>query len=210
MLGVLYLTSVASLIAISAVLHQLSTSSSSSTARVVHLPDPPLAPPLPSSAGHPNCCVPDSASQNQNQHHHPSVSSPFPILSNTRPASVLLPNSVLCFWDSLFSSLVLSDPALPLQPDAQATFPSFLNSAGCTGQHFPHQCGTALNASVANCGRWDPSALLGPWFPPPALLSGAPLAQNPHQSGSVSLTRQGCCPYTSLPFGKVPALLVPG
>lgn len=216
MLGLLYLTSVASLIAVSAVLHQLSTSSisSSSSARIVHLPDSPFASRLPSPAGHPNCCVPDSDRQNQNQnqhqHRHPSVSSPFPILSSTRPASVLSPDSVLCFWDSLLSSLALTDPVLPPQPDAQAAFPSFLNGAGCTDQHFLHQCGTAQNASVAHCGRWNPSALLGPWFPPPALLSGAPLARNPHQSGSVSLTRQGCCPHTSLPFGKVPALLVPG
>ncbi|XP_041935921.1 protein CNPPD1 [Alosa sapidissima] len=214
MLGLLYLTSVASLIAVSAVLHQLSTSSSSSSTstRVVHLPDSPLLVPA-SPAGHPNCCVPDNESQDHHDHHpdDPFASSPFPILSDTRPASALSPNSVLCFWDTLLSSLAFSDPALPPLPKPQAVFPSFLLGAACSDQHHPLQCATAQNASISHCGRWNPSALLGPWFPPPALLSGSPLAQNPpHQSRWVSLSGHTCCPHTSLPFGKVPALLVPG
>lgn len=223
MLGLLYLTSVASLIAISAVLHQLSTSAITSTSRIAHLPSPaPVHVHVPLSAsptGHPNCCVPDTESQD---HRYPSASSspsppppPFPVLSDTRPStSTLSPDVVLCFWDSLLSSLALSDPPLPPQPDASLHHPSSSSSllcVGCADLRRPLQCGAAQNASLpVRCGRRHPSALLGPWLPLPALLSGSPLTHHHHHQSELDpLLGHGCCPHTLLPFGKVPALLVP-
>ncbi|XP_012678891.1 protein CNPPD1 [Clupea harengus] len=203
MVGLLYLTSMASLIALSAVLHQLSTSSAR-TARTAHLPDTPLVPA--SSTGHSNCCVPDNESQD---HLDPSTfASPFTIVSHTTaPTDAISPNLALCFWDSLLSSLAFSDPTVPPLPDPQVEFPSSLLKVGCTDLHSPLPC---QNASLAHCSHWLPSALRGPWLPPSALLSGSPLVPDPHQSRLVPLSGHRCCLQTSLPFGKVPTLLVPG
>ena len=146
MVGLLYLTSVASLIALSAVLHQLSTSSAR-TARTAHLPDTPLVPA--SSTGHSNCCVPDNESQD---HLDPSTfASPFTIVSHTTaPTDAISPNLALCFWDSLLSSLAFSDPTVPPLPDPQVEFPSSLLKVGCTDLHSPLPC---QNASLAHCRR---------------------------------------------------------
>ncbi|XP_063068199.1 protein CNPPD1 [Engraulis encrasicolus] len=221
MVGLLYLTSVASLIAASTLLHQLSTS-----LRVAHLPTPapiPIHIPIPIPVSSPNCCVPDTESQD----HPPTTSTaspPFSVPSET-PASTstLSPDAVLCLWDSLLSTLALSDPPLPPpQPDAYQPHSSSgsLRCVGCSDLHRPWQCGGSIAQNVTlptHCGRAShPSSLLGPWLPLPALLSGSPLAhhhhhhQHHHQSGLDPLLGRGSCPHTSLPFGKVPTLLVPG
>lgn len=200
MLGLLYLTSVAGLIAASAVLHQLSLPNAS---RSPFGPVSPMDSALlqPSErisslqshghavALHPRCCILGNESQNPRApvvpdfHHHHDPTSP----------SSYSQNSALSLFGSLFSVLASSDPL----PDCTEPFL-------CHG-HLDIfslcQCG-ARNVSGNYHRSWYTWLAL-PW-PSPASFSEGPFIP------VATLQRHPRCPETALPFGKPPALLVPG
>ncbi|XP_030635694.1 protein CNPPD1 [Chanos chanos] len=194
MLGLLYLTSVAGLIAASAVLHQITVPSNTirplvpmdtiglqSSARSLDLqPDMPSSAP----ASLPHCCVQGNDSE------RPRSTLPDHDRGSTSTSSQ---NSVLFVWSSLFTALVHSEPTQPVSQ--QDCSDSVLLSPSCLDLYPPLQC-TARNTSSPHHPPWY-SCLVGPWLGPTLF------------SGMGPLTRQPCGPQTSLPFGKAPALLLP-
>ncbi|XP_017312425.1 protein CNPPD1 [Ictalurus punctatus] len=105
MLGLLYLTSIAGLLATSAALHQLNLLN-------VEPVNPALFHPHGSAASlHPRCCVlgnttqkPEHAPDLHQRHHHRHHQHHVPTTS-----SALHPNSALSLWSSLLSALIRSD-----------------------------------------------------------------------------------------------------
>ncbi|XP_072513816.1 protein CNPPD1 [Salminus brasiliensis] len=206
MLGLIYLTSVAGLIAASAVVHQLSlTNATRSPLGPVDVMDPALIQhserisslqthTTAAAAAHPRCCVLGNESQKppapdfQHQRHGPpSHSSHYQ-------------HSAFSVFGTLFSALASSS----LSPDGQpqgCVDPPFL----CRGRldlFSPLQCGSrnvSTDPHPSSRHTWLPT----PWLSP-ALASDGPLIP------VAALQRRPCCPETALPFGKAPALLVPG
>ncbi|XP_017569507.1 protein CNPPD1 [Pygocentrus nattereri] len=204
-LGLLYLTSVAGLIAASAVLRQLSLPNASRSPLVpVDVMDPALLQPsehlsslqphTPSTAPHLRCCVLGNESQkprvpispdfhhDHHNHHGPSSHSTFPQYS------------AFSLFGSLFSALASSDPS-----PQECTDPLFFCHSHLDGFP-PSQCG-ARNVSTNHHLSWY-NWLATPWLSP-VLLSEGPLIP------VATLQRRPCCPETALPFGKSPALLIP-
>ncbi|XP_076879308.1 protein CNPPD1 [Brachyhypopomus gauderio] len=181
MLGLLYLTSVAGLIATSAVLNQL------------RLPDPsrstlsPMEPallqrPIPA---HSRCCVLTNGSLNPSipleaDSHSPS---PFP-----QPLSQRLAPS---FWASLLSVLTPPDASQNNRAD-----PPFSWSP----DYFP-LC-AAGNTSVGRNPPWYT------WLTP-TLLSDSPSLPQAPLNPVAALQRRVCCPEAVLPFSEGPGLLIP-
>ncbi|XP_066517839.1 protein CNPPD1 isoform X2 [Hoplias malabaricus] len=193
MLGLLYLTSVAGLIAASAVLQQLSLPN---VARPplpldqIKLIDPPLLqhsehvsnlqPHAPAPAPHPRCCVLGNESQKPR-------GSFVPDLHEHLHHATFSPNSALSLFGSLFSVLLSSDASLD-----------------CTDP--PLSCYNRLDILSSQCGARNISSghdtFWYSWLSP-ALLSEGPFLP------VAALQRRPCCPETALPFGKTPPLLIP-
>ncbi|KAG7463984.1 hypothetical protein MATL_G00182430 [Megalops atlanticus] len=185
MLGLVYLTSVAGLIASSAVLQQVSCPRSHGTLCTVNFQssaDPSgllldnIAP-----ASNLRCCILGNESQEKR--------------SGTSPSSTS-PTSALCFWGSLLTSLAFSDP----QPDKDSS----TSAPFCSGYLDPTsslQCG-AHNGSLTHALL---SAVTTPTLTPQVYSLG-PFLGDPQQS---SPRGWPCCSETVVPFGKVQTFLMP-
>ncbi|XP_034533873.1 protein CNPPD1 isoform X1 [Notolabrus celidotus] len=200
MLGLVYLTSVAGLIATSAVLHQLSLSRSDQSLlpppleiSTVHINTSPLNSDAPPAAPHTPCCVQANKSLNrqagvlrQSQHEtesHQSVSSQ---------------TSVLCLWGSLLASMGHTYPET--DPDVDVAPASFL----CPGS--PLQC---RNASTFFARGPLDSQRHAPWLSP-HLLGGAEPSLNSRLGAFPPVHLGPCHPQSMLPVNKAQALLMPG
>ncbi|KAJ8383941.1 hypothetical protein AAFF_G00213100 [Aldrovandia affinis] len=192
MLGLVYLTSVAGLIASSAVLQQVSCPKSQGPVCTVNFQtsgDPPgllldnVAP-----ASNLRCCILGNDSQERRSGTAPSA----PSLSSS--------TSALCFWGSLLTSLAYPDP----EPDQDRSAPAPF----CSGHLDPPsllQCG-ALNGSVTH--PLVSAKLAAPKLTPDIYPQG-PLTRDPLQSTDTLLRVWPCCSETVVPFGKVQAFLMP-
>lgn len=197
MLSLVYLTSVAGLIASSAVLHQLSCPKDQGAVNTVSFQtssDPSGL--LPDHAAPPSdlrCCILGNDSQERRSGTAPS--------SHVRgPAST----SALCFWSSLLTSLAYPDPDPDPQPaqDPPATAPfgwAYLPPFSSA------QCG-ALNGSVAN--TLASANLAAPGLAPDVYALG-PFVWDPHPHPDVPLKGWPCCSETVVPFGKFQSFLMP-
>ncbi|XP_035533589.1 protein CNPPD1 [Morone saxatilis] len=210
MLGLVYLTSVAGLIATSAVLHQLSLSRSGqpllpAPAEIspAHLQTPNLNSEAPSAAQRLPCCVLANKSLNRqtgalgiDQHHAQS------------PPSASSQTSVLCLWGSLLASMGHIHPETNEKESPQTWSPASFFCPGCLATLPPLQCGLRNTSSLSTQGPlyhqhhapWLASSLLG--GPEPSLNSRLGVLP------PVQLAP--CHPESMLPVNKAQALLMPG
>ncbi|XP_072219137.1 protein CNPPD1 [Leuresthes tenuis] len=211
MLGLVYLTSVAGLIASSAVLHQLSLCKSGQSLlpppdeiSFPHLQASKLNPEAPAPARRLPCCVLANKSINRqtgafeiseyNRQSHPSVSA--------QP-------SVLCLWGSLLASMGQIHPDRNSNMETPQSWPSAsLFCPGCFAT-LPHlQCVFGNTSALLGPGPVDDHQQL-------SVLSSS-LRRSAEQSldfqfgGLPSVQLRPCHPESVLPIDKVPALLVPG
>uniref|UniRef100_A0A8C9U4C5 Protein CNPPD1 n=2 Tax=Scleropages formosus TaxID=113540 RepID=A0A8C9U4C5_SCLFO len=189
MLGLVYLTSVAGLIASSAVLQHVvcpkargpfcAVSLQSSTDPVGLLQEP-----ITSASSLPTCILGNNSQKR----------------CTTSIAALSSPTSPLCFWDSLLASLTYSEP---VQDRDSST--STLVCSHCLGPLSPLQC-RALNGSVSYATKSPP-------FVAQTLTSYLHTTElkihNPFLSTSFPFGVQPCCLESMVPYGKLQALLMP-
>ncbi|KAM6893686.1 protein CNPPD1 [Xenentodon cancila] len=211
MLGLVYLTSVAGLIATSAVLQQLSLPRSGQTLfplsdkiSFAHLQTSNLNPEAPAPAQDLSCCVLANSSLNGqtdalevSQHYRPS------------PLSEYAQTSVLCLWSSLLASI----GHIHLERNPEKEFPESWSSAYfiCPG------CPATLPR--LQCGLQNISALLKPgaienhqqasWLSS-TLLGAAESSLDSELGVFPRVQLHPCFPECVLSVDKVQALLMPG
>lgn len=199
MLGLLYLTSVAGLIASSAVIHQLSRLPNTSHTYldpITHtsIQTPTLLPELiPRPTSNLHCCVLTNDSLK-----------PRPTVVPEQPTSSSYQNVALCLWGSILSTLSYSDPSSDIQP--QDCLVSEVICNGHTGG-FP-QFAVARNGSTTLSSPWY-SRLTAHWLGLGQFSIGL-MFPDPHVSSMPPFQSHPCCPETTLPYGKMPSLLMPG
>lgn len=205
MLGLVYLTSVAGLIATSAVLHQLSLSRSGQSllpppaeispdlqASNLNAEAPPAAPRLP-------CCIMANKSLN-----HPTralgigqeqIQSPPPAYSQT---------SILCLWGSLLTSMGHIHPETDSEETAQIWSPVSYFCPGCLGSLPLLQCGLRNTSTVFARGPNHNHQHHAQW------LGRAEPGLDSHLGGFPPIQLGPCHPDSMLPVDKAHALLMPG
>lgn len=205
MLGLLYLTSVACLIATSAVLHQLSLSRSGQSllpppAEISHLQTSNLNADSPSAAPRIPCCV--LANKSVNRQTGPSEISKEDQGQN--PPSASSQTSILCLWGSLLASVGHIHP----ETDVEAPWSpvSFL-CPGCLASLPPLQCGLRNTSTLFTHGPLDNHRAL--WLAS-SLLGGAEPRVNSHLGMFPPVQLGPCHPDSMLPVDKAQALLMPG
>ncbi|XP_039504296.1 protein CNPPD1 [Pimephales promelas] len=205
MLGLLYLTSVAGLIASSAVIHQLSRLPNTSHTYldpIKHtsiqtpavLPELMLDMPWPTSDL--SCCV----LTNDSMKPRPTV-----VPEQQVPTSSSYQDMVLCLWGSILSTLSYSNPSLDIQPQNDCLVSEVI-CHGHTGG-FP-QFAKARNGSTTHSSPWY-ARLSAHWLGLGQFSIGL-MFPDPHVSSMSPFQRHPCCPEATLPFGKLPSLLMPG
>ncbi|XP_069022561.1 protein CNPPD1 [Embiotoca jacksoni] len=209
MLGLVYLTSVAGLIATSAVMHQLSLSRSDQPLlplpgeiSVAHLQTSSLNPEAPAPAHRLPCCVPANKSLNLqtdslgiNQQHRQS---PPPTSAQT---------SVLCLWGSLLASMghIHPEPKSEMEPWSAASF----ICPGCLATLPPLQCELKNTSALLVHGPLVHHQHHASWLSSSFLGAAEPNLNSPLEAfPPVQLRR--CHPESMLPVDKVRALLMPG
>uniref|UniRef100_A0A8C2X092 Protein CNPPD1 n=1 Tax=Cyclopterus lumpus TaxID=8103 RepID=A0A8C2X092_CYCLU len=193
MLGLVYLTSVAGLIATSAVLHQLSLSRSGPSL----LPPPAeISPDLqtsdpkaeaPSAAPHLPCCI----------------------LAN-KSLSRQTGTSILCLWGSLLASMGHIHPESDSDLDALRTWlPVSFFCPGCLASLPPLQCGLRNTSTVFAHAPIGNHQRHVPWLAS-SLLGGAEPSLNSRMGVFPPIQLGPCHPKSMLPVDKAQALLMPG
>ena len=214
MLGLVYLTSVAGLIATSAVLQQLSLSRSGE----------PLLPPqpeissstlfqtsdlnsdAPSAAQQLPCCVlankslnPQTGSLGADQQH-----------SHNPPPPASSQSSILCLWGSLLASMGHTHPETNSDMDASQTWsPASFFCPGCLASLPPLQCGLRNTSALFTKGPLDDHQRHAPWLPA-GLLGGVEPSLNSRLGVFPPVQLRPCHPESVLPVDKAQALLMPG
>ncbi|KAM9333980.1 protein CNPPD1 [Symphorus nematophorus] len=212
MLGLVYLTSVAGLIATSAVLQQLSLSRSG---QPLLSPQPEISQTLfqtsnlnseaPSAAQRLPCCVLANKSLNpqtgalgiDQQHTH----SPPPAASQS---------SILCLWGSLLASMGHIHPETNSDMDTSQTWsPASFFCPGFFVSLPPLQCGLRNTSALFTKGPLDNHQRHAPWLPS-SLLGGAEPSLNSRLGVFPPMQLGPCHPESVLPVDKAQALLMPG
>ncbi|XP_016420802.1 protein CNPPD1-like isoform X1 [Sinocyclocheilus rhinocerous] len=205
MLGLLYLTSVAGLIASSAVIHQLGCLPNTSHTYLdpmkhtsIHTPAllPEFLPDTQQPTSNLHCCSLTNVSLKL----WPSVVVP----DQQGSTSLSYQNMVLCLWGSIVSALSNSNPSLDIQPQDCLVSEVICH---CHTGGFP-RCAIARNGSALLSSPWY-ARLTALW------LGLAPFSEDlifsdPHLNSMPPFQRHPCCQETTLPFGKSPSLLMPG
>lgn len=199
MLGLLYLTSVAGLIASSAVIHQLSRLPNTSHTYLDPIKHTSIQTPAVLPDTRPtlnlNCCV----LTNDSLKPRPTV-----VPEQLVPTSSSYQNMVLCLWGSILSTFTYPNPSLDIQP--QDCLVSEVICHGHTGG-FP-QFAMARNGSTTLSSPWY-ARLTAHWLGLGQFSIGL-MFPDPHVSSMPPFQRHPCCPETTLPFGKLPSLVMPG
>ncbi|XP_026219880.1 protein CNPPD1 [Anabas testudineus] len=211
MLGLVYLTSVAGLIASSAVLHQLSLSRSSQSLLTPpaemsppHLQTSNINPDPPAVAQALPCCVmankslnPETSALGTAQHHRQS------------PPSASSQTSVLCLWGSLLASVGHIHPETTSEMEtSQAWSAASFFCPGCLATLPPLQCGLRNTSSLFTNGplnnhRHVPCLVS-------KLLESPDSSQNSHLGAFPPVQLGPCHPESILPVDKPHALLMSG
>lgn len=214
MLGLVYLTSVACLIATTSVMHQLSLSRSSQSLLqppveigLPHLPtssmDPEAPAPAPAPAPSLPCC--DLANKSLN---HQTSAFEFGQHLKQDPPSASAPTSVLCLWGSLLASVGHIHPEMKSEDSQSWSVASFI-SATCLATLPPLPCGLRNTSSIHVHGHLDNHEYPASW---PS--SSPPGAAKPNLNSNLGafppLQMRSCNPESILPVDKVQALLMPG
>ncbi|KAM3857011.1 protein CNPPD1 [Diretmus argenteus] len=210
MLGLVYLTSVAGLIATSAVLHQLSLPRSSQ----------PLVP-APAEVLQPSSLGPESSAP---AHHRPcsflcnkSVDGQTGTLGTNQddqhnPPSTSSQTSVLCLWGSLLASLGHIHPEPnPALETPQTWSTASLFCPGCLASLPPLQCEpTNTTSTLSADGPPGNHQYHAPWLASSLLGGAAAPGLNSRLGTLPPLRLRPCHPESMLPLDKPQALLMPG
>ncbi|XP_056286993.1 protein CNPPD1 [Pseudoliparis swirei] len=211
MLGLVYLTSVAGLIATSAVLHQLSLSRSGT----------PLLPPAgeispdlqtadskaeaPSAAPRLPCCILANKSLSR-QTGAPGIGQDL----RQNPPSASSQTSVLCLWGSLLASMGHIHPETHSDLDAPRTWsPVSFFCPGCLASLPPLPCGLRNTSTVFSHAPIGNHQRHAPWLAS-SLLGGAERSLNSRMGGFPPIQLGPCHPKAMLPVDKAQALMMPG
>lgn len=208
MLGLVYLTSVAGLIATSAVMQQLTLS------RYGQTPLPPttdislahhqtfdLKTGVQSEAQYLPCCVPVNNSLNL-QSSSPGINHP----QSPPPASSQ--TSLLCVWGSLLASMGHIHPETNSEMDATWSPTSFF-CPGCLASLPLLHCGLRNNSALATHGRVDNQQCHRAWLASSFLGEIEP-GLNFHLPVLPPVHPGHCHPHSLLAINKAQALLMPG
>ncbi|KAM7375111.1 hypothetical protein PAMA_014274 [Pampus argenteus] len=204
MLGLVYLTSVAGLIATSAVLHQLSLSRSSHS---LLLPPADINPAQlqtsninPETPPAPSCCVLANKSLNPQ-------TSPLGTAQDHKhsPSSASSQTSILCLWGSLLASMGHVHPETKSEMESPQTWSSasFL-CPGFLASFPPLQC--RLRNTSTPLGNHQRHAA---WLAS-SLFEGSDRSLNSRLGLFPPVQLGPCHPETMLPLDKTQALLMPG
>uniref|UniRef100_UPI0037E90D8D protein CNPPD1 n=1 Tax=Semicossyphus pulcher TaxID=241346 RepID=UPI0037E90D8D len=212
MLGLVYLTSVAGLIATSAVLQQLSLSRSGHTLlpppadiSPAHLDIPNLNSEAPSVAPRLPCCVLANKSLNR---HTGALGVGEQHLQN--PPSASSQTSILCLWGSLLASMGHTHPETNSDKEAPQTWsPASYLCPGCLAALPPLQCGLRNTSALFTRGPFDNNQRHAPWLAS-SLLGGAEPSLNSRLGVFPPVQMGPCHPEAILPINKAQALLMPG
>lgn len=211
MLGLVYLTSVAGLIATSAVLHQLSLSRSSQSLLTppaeispVHLQTSNVNPDAPVVAQQ-LCCVLTNNSINHQtsalglgQHHRQN------------PPSASSQTSILCLWGSLLASVGHIHPETTSEMEtSQAWSAASFFCPGCLATLPPLQCGLRNTSSLFTHVPLDDNHRHAPCLTS-KLLGSPDSSQNSRLGAFPPLQLGPCHPGSMLPVDKAHALLMSG
>ncbi|KAJ8004209.1 hypothetical protein DPEC_G00156410 [Dallia pectoralis] len=216
-LGLMYLTSVAGLIATSTVIQQLNTQRSSqplAPVSPVHLPSSSLSPPTPGpvvvpetlslAQSLPRCCVLVNDSRNRQLGTIHTSNDHDAVMPN------LYQNSVMCMWGSLVISLGHTEPH---QPDAKPS--SSATSLFTSGRR---ETVRGVDPGSILCGTRNTSAALrqpvhpvppASWMATAPLYRVAPVLLDSHLTGISSLPIGTCCPQFVLPIENAQSLVMP-
>ncbi|XP_056226881.1 protein CNPPD1 [Seriola aureovittata] len=206
MLGLVYLTSVAGLIATSAVLHQLSLSRSGQspfapTAETspAHLQTSNLNPEAPAAVQRPPCCVQANKSLNRQ-------TNALGIGHKQAPPSASSQTSVLCLWGSLLASMGHIHPETKSEMEVSHTWStaSFF-CPGCLATLPPLQCGLKNTSALFTHGSPDNHQRQALWLA--SSLLGATEPSLNSRLGVFPPVQLGPCHPESM---KAQALLMPG
>ncbi|XP_026157671.1 protein CNPPD1 [Mastacembelus armatus] len=209
MLSLVYLTSVAALIATSAVLHQLSLSKSDQS---VFTPLVEISPAHlhacnlnPGAAQCPPGCILANKSLNRQaialgigKHHRQS-----PPLASTQ-------TSVLCLWGSFLSSMGHIHPETKSEVETSQTWSTASYFCpGCLATLPPLQCGLRNTSSLLTHGPFDNHQGHVPWLFS-NLFGAVEPSQNSHLGMFPPVQLGPCHPESMLPVDKAQALLISG
>ncbi|XP_063323362.1 protein CNPPD1 [Pelmatolapia mariae] len=211
MLGLVYLTSVAGLIATSAVIHQLSLCRGGQSLlppdeiSLTHFLASNLSPETSSSVRRLPCCVLANKSVNRQtgspgstQHH------------SQRPRSPSAQTSVLCLWGSLLASMGHIHPETKPDVEASQTWsPVSFICPGCLATLPPLACRHGNATSVLPHGPFENHQPHLSWFSS-SLLGAAKPSVDSHLDIFPPVQLRPCHPKSMLPVDKVQALLMPG
>ncbi|XP_022063546.1 protein CNPPD1 [Acanthochromis polyacanthus] len=208
MLGLVYLTSVAGLIATSAVLHQLSLSRSGQSLlplpgeiNLGHLQTSHLNPEAPAATQRLPCCVLANKSLSR------QVGAPG-ISQDHRQPSASTQTSVLCLWGSFLASMGHIHPETKSETSPHWSAASFI-CPGCLATLPPLQCGLRNTSALLIEGPLDNQQHRASWLSS-SLLGSAEPDLNSHLAGFPPVQLRPCHLDSLLPVDKVQALLMPG
>ncbi|XP_044043985.1 protein CNPPD1 isoform X2 [Siniperca chuatsi] len=211
MLGLVYLTSVAGLIATSAVLHQLSLSRSGQSLlpppdeiSLPHLPTFNLNSEAPSAAQRLPCFVLANKSQN-----HQTSALGIGQQHTQSPPSASSQTSILCLWGSLLASMGHIHPETNSEMEAPQTWSPAAFCPGCLASLPPLQCGLRNTSTLFTHGPLDNHQHHAPWLAP-SLLGGAQPSLNSRLGVFPPVQLGPCHPKSMLPVDKAQPLLMPG
>lgn len=210
MLGLVYLTSVAGLIATSAVLHQLSQS------RCGHTLLPPLAPvstdhlhtsnlnsEAPPAAQNLHCCI--LANKSLNCH-----TRSLEVNQSHRSPSSVSQTSLLCLWGSLLASMGHIHPETDSDMEAAHTWsPASFLCPGCLALLPSLQCRHQNTSALVAHASFDNHHHRAPRLAP-SLHSGVEPSLNSRLWVFAPVQMGPCHPDSLLHMNKAQALLMPG
>ncbi|XP_053170745.1 protein CNPPD1 [Scomber japonicus] len=212
MLGLVYLTSVAGLIATSAVMHQLSLS------RTGHSLIPPpadispaqlqtsnLNPQAPTEAHRVPCCVLANKSLNRQ-----TVALGIGPDHRQNPPTASSQTSILCLWGSLLASMGHIHPETKSEMESPQTWStaSFF-CPGCLASFPPLQCKLRNTSTPFVHGPLGNHQHHAPWLAS-SLFEGADRSLNSRLGVFPPVKLGPCHPESLLPVDKTQALLMPG
>lgn len=210
MLGLVYLTSVAGLIATSAVMHQLSLSRNGQSllplpgeVSLAHLQTSSLSPEAPAAAQRLPCCVLANKSVNR-QTGAPGVS------QDHRQPLASTQTSILCLWGSFLASMGHIHPETKSEMETSQPWSaaSFI-CPGCLATLPPLQCGLRNTSALLIQGPLDNHQHRASWLSS-SLLGTAGPSLNSHLGEFPPVQLRPCHLDSLLPVDRVQALIMPG
>ncbi|XP_051992914.1 protein CNPPD1-like [Xyrauchen texanus] len=202
LLGLLYLTSIAGLLASSAVIHQIGRFPNTSRTYLgpmehtsIHTPAffPDLQLETPGPTSNLRCCI----LTNNSLKPHATIA------PEQQGSTSTYGSKVLCLWSSILSALSYSNPSSHIQ--LQDCLDSEVFCHGHMDRIPPIHCNGCNSSTLSPLYAHLKSHWLGL-----APFSEGLMFLDPHLGSIPQLQKHPCCPDTTMPLGKPPSFLVPG